>query len=52
MLGALILLPALACFLLPERLFRQHTKGVGAGPSLAPKQDVYDRIVPEVQTLP
>ncbi len=52
MLGALILLPALACFLLPERLFRQPAEAAGARPCAAPKPDAYHRIVPEVQTLP
>jgi predicted RND superfamily exporter protein len=51
MLGALILLPALACFLLPARLFSQQTERTGAG-GFAPKPDAYLRSVPEVQTLP
>jgi hypothetical protein len=52
MLGALILLPALACFLLPARLFRQQAEAAGARPRFAPKPDAYDRIVSKIQTLP
>jgi predicted RND superfamily exporter protein len=52
MLGALILLPALACFLLPESLFRQPAEAAGGTPCAAAKPDAYHRVVPDVQTLP